>query len=98
MTNVLRWVILLFPNKGIVHCNTLPQPSMDLLVSFITVLRGEVTLANQDRKLTALRLLVPLLFSSASFFSNGMEQYKSKDYVIAVHFSKTIAPNGNTFM
>lgn len=32
------------------------------------------------------------------FFSNGVEQYKSKDYFIAVHFSKAIAPNGNTFM
>lgn len=31
-------------------------------------------------------------------FSNGVEQYKSKDYFIAVHYSKTIAPNGNTFM
>lgn len=43
----------------------------------------------------AVIFLYVLLFS---FSPNGMEQYKSKDYFIAVHFSKAIARNGNTFM
>lgn len=50
------------------------------------------------QKVDGIKAAGPAVIFLCIFFTNGMEQYKSKDYVIAVHFSKTIAPNGNTFM